>query len=514
MCGAYLARAGVQVLVLERRELTGGAAVTEEVWPGYKVSTASYYMGLMQPKVILDLELQKHGFEVLAANPAVFSLDGGRYVTMWNDPDKFRAEIARLSTRDAEAYDAYQAHLQKTGFFVKQLIFETPVDPGSKRLRDLMRLVGLAWRLRKVGSHFYDIYNLLTLSAYDYLSRWFESDDVKLVLGFFAGGGGANSSLKTPGSAYMLVRSVVRDQTTAAGGSGIMKGGMGVISDAIRRSGEVHGMQVCTSAEVVEIMTENNRAIGVRLSSGEEIRAKIVIANANAKTTFLKLLNPDLLPETFTRDIRSMRTESTVFRVDLALDRLPDCPDFPEMEGDFDYPTQINIAPSVEYMEEAHRQSQRGEIARDPILVVKIPTRVDVTLAPEGHHIMNIFGGHAPYTLREGDWDKRREELWANVVKVLQRHFPDIERHILHRQVLTPLDLERRFDLPTGHVHHGEISADQMFFRRPAAQYADYRSPVTALYQCGASTHPGGGVTGVPGHNAARVILSDRKLWR
>jgi phytoene dehydrogenase-like protein len=513
VCGAYLARAGVKVCVLERRHLTGGAAVTEEVWPGYKVSTASYVMGLMQPKVILDLELPKYGFEVIPSAPSVFPLEGGRYFTMWGDPEKFHAEIARFSARDAAAYPAYREHMLGLAPFMKQLIFEIPVDPGSGKLADVGRLAAFAWRFRKIGSRFYDIYNLLTLSAYDYLGRWFEADEVKLVLGFFAGGGGANSSLKTPGSAYMLARGIVRDNTTAAGPSGFVKGGMGAISDAIRRSGEAHGMEVRTGAEVERILSTSGLARGVRLGGGEELFAKIVVSNANARTTFLKLLDGAGLPEEFLRDIRAMRTESTVFRVNLALDGLPECPSFPAAEIGFDYPIQLTIAPSLDYMEEAHRQSCQGGMAESPFLIVKVPTLADPSLAPRGHHVMTVFGGHAPYTLAEGTWDERRDELYARVLWVLEGQFPQIRRHILHHQVLTPLDLERIFDLPNGHVHHGEISADQMFFRRPAAHFSDYRSPVAHLYQCGASTHPGGGVTGMPGHNAARVILADRKRW-
>ncbi|MCV3210824.1 NAD(P)/FAD-dependent oxidoreductase [Mesorhizobium sp. YC-39] len=514
VCGAYLAKAGVKACVLERRPLTGGAAVTEEIWPGYRVSTASYYMGLLQPKVILDLELKKHGFEVVVPVPTVFPLEDGRFFTMWDDPEEFRREIARFSEKDAAAYPAYRAHLLKIAPFMKQLIFETPVDPGSGRFANLRNLAAFAWRFRKIGSVFYDIYNLLTLSAYDYLGRWFESDEVKLVLGFFAGGGGANSSIRTPASAYMLVRSIVRDQTTAAGPSGFMKGGMGMISDSIRRSGESHGLAVRTDAEVAEIITENGKAMGVRLASGEVIGSRIVIGNASAKTTFLKLVDPARLPESFVRDIRSMRTESTVFRISLALDGLPQCPSFAAAGIGFDFPAQFNIAKSVRYMEDAYHQSRNGEMSSSPFLILKFPTVSDPSIAPPGHHILSIFGGHAPYTLKEGHWDERRDELHANVMRVLTEYFPDIEKHIVHSQILTPLDLERIFDLPNGHVHHGEISADQMFFRRPAAHYADYRSPIEGLYQCGASTHPGGGVTGMPGHNAARVILADRKRWQ
>nr|MBP9183207.1 NAD(P)/FAD-dependent oxidoreductase [Fuscovulum sp.] len=436
-CGAYLARAGVKVLVVERREIIGGAAVTEEFAPGYRSSTASYYQGLLQPKVILDLELQNYGFEVLTAAPTVFALEGGRTFTMHDDPEKFAAEIGRLSNVDGAAYAKYRAHMQKIAPHMKQLLWETPVNPGSGKLRDLRRLAGFVWRFRKIGPQFHDIYNLLTLSAYDYLSRWFTSEDVKLVLGFFAGGGGANSSLKTPGSAYMLARGIVRDGGTAAGPAGFMKGGMGSISDAIRRSGEAHGMQVRTSCPVERILVEDGRAVGIRLEGGEEIRAKIVIANATARTIFTRLLDPATLPEGFNRDIRNIRCESTVFRVNLALKSLPAAPIIGQASADGGIRPQMTIAPSVDYMERAHRQSQAGEICDQPFLILKIPSMVDPTLAPAGHHIMNVFGGHAPYTLARGHWDDRREELWGKVLAVLKTQFPDIEEHILHRQVLT-----------------------------------------------------------------------------
>ena len=510
-CGAYLAKAGVKVLVLERREMIGGAAVTEEMAPGYRTSTASYYMGLLQPKVILDLDLQKHGFEVLPAHPTVFALEGGRTLTLWGDPEKLAAEFGRFSNRDGEAYLRYHAHMQKIAPHMQRLLWETPVKPGSGRVADLKRLAGFVWRFRRIGPQFYDIYNLLTMSAYDYLSRYFESEEVKLALGFFAGGGGANSSLRTPGSAYMLARGIVRDGTTAAGPGGFVRGGMGTVSEAIRRAGDSHGMKVRTSAPVERILVEDGRAVGVRLEGGEEIRSKIVIANATARTTFTKLLDPDTLPEEFNRDIRNIRSESTVFRVNLALDGLPEAPVFAQA-GQGDLP-QMTIGPSVTYMERAWLAAQAGEIAERPFLIIKVPSLVDPSLAPEGHYIMNIFGGHAPYTLARGNWDERRDELWDKVRAVLTEYFPDIEARILHRQVMTPLDLERRFDLPKGHVHHGEISADQMFFRRHSPDYADYRSPVAGLYQASASVHPGGGVTGVPGHNAAQEILKDRRNW-
>lgn len=272
-------------------------------------------------------------------------------------------------------------------------------------------------------------------------------------------------------------------------------------------------MEVRTSCPVEKILTDKGRAVGVRLEGGEEIRSKIVIANATARTIFTRLLDTVTLPEEFNRDIRNIRCESTVFRVNLALSSLPEAPVFGQTSPDGGAVPQMTIAPNVAYMERAWHQAQGGDMAEEPFMVVKVPSMVDPTLAPEGHHIMNIFGGHAPYSLAKGDWDSRREELWEKVLAVLKTQFPDIEAKILHRQVLTPLDLERIFDLPNGHVHHGEISADQMFFRRHSPQFADYRSPVEFLYQASASVHPGGGVTGVPGHNAAKVILEDRRKW-
>lgn len=513
VCGALMARAGKSVLVLERRYLTGGAAVTEEIHPGFRTSTASYIMGLMQPKVIMELNLQKYGYEVLPTPPTVFALAGDRYFIAHGDTAKFSAEIAKLSPEDAAAYPAYRAHLDKVAPFLRQLLFETPIDPGRGSMADLRRLAGFVWRFRKVGSQFYDIYNLLTLSAWDYLSRWFKHDDVKLVLGFFAGGGGANASLKTPGTAYLLIRGLLRDGSTPAGPSGFIKGGMGAISDAIRRAGEDAGMKVRTDAEVARILTRDGRAVGVQLASGEKIEARTVIANANAQTVFNRLLAGEKISEDFKRDIDHIRCESTVFRVNLALSGLPEWRGTGRFDTGFGYPSQVTIPHSIDYMESAFHTASFGEIAPNPFLVVKLPSLVDPTLAPTGGHVMTLFGGHAPYTLRQGDWDSRRDELLGRAMTVLRGQFPDIDKHVLHAQLLTPLDFERIFDLPRGHVHHGEILPDQMFFRRPASHFADYRTPVAGLYMCGASTHPGGGVTGVPGFNSAREILADQRNW-
>ena len=509
VCGAYLAKAGISVLVLERRSVIGGAAVTEELWPGYKVSTASFIMALLQPKVIIDLELVRFGLEVLKPPPLFQPFPDGRWLVYWDDLQKTCAEIAKFSPKDAAAYPEYRKHLAGLAPFLRRLIWEIPVDPGSSRPADVLSFLRFLWRFRDLGGRFYDLYDVLTLSAFDYLKRWFESDAIIASLGYYASGGGGNASLKSPGSAYTLLRPFVRDHETAAGGWGFIRGGMGTISQAIARSGERFGLQVRTDAEVVSIITKGERATGVALRSGEEILARAVIANANAKSTFLRLLPEQSLPAEFVTAIRNLRTESTAFKVHLGLDQLPRYPIFEKAELGFEYPAQVRIAPSVDYLERAFDDAKYGAFSKRPYLTVMAPSFVDQSIVPDGHHLLSIFGGHAPYQLRDRSWDDARNDLTATVLETLAEYAPGFGNGIVHSQTLTPVDYERIFDLPQGHVHHGEISVDQIFFRRPAPHYADYRSPIRGLYQCGASTHPGGGVTGVPRHNAARVVLKE-----
>ena len=380
---AYLVRAGRRVVVLERRHVVGGAAVTEELFPGFKYSVASYVVSLLRPEIIRDLELQRHGLEILPLESTFTPLPDGDYLMRWADHDLTRREIARHSPHDAEAYDEFGQLMLQMARAVKPILGMVPPDPGSLHPRELLRLGSLGRHMRNLGEkNLYALVKLLTMSAYDYLSRWFESEDAKLVLGFFAGGGGANSSLKTPGSAYMLARGIVRDGNTPAGPAGFMKGGMSTISEAIRRSGEAYGMEVHTGVPVERILVDDGRAVGIRLAGGEEICSKIVVANATARTVFTKLIEPSLLPEDFNRDIRNIRCESTVFRVNLVLKSLPDAPVFAQAAREDGVLSQMTIAPSVAYMERAHRIAQEGEIAAEPFLIVKVPSTVDPTLAP------------------------------------------------------------------------------------------------------------------------------------
>ena len=510
VCGAYLAKAGLKVLTLERRPVIGGPAVTEEVWPGYHVSVASFVMVLLQPKIMLDLELQKHGLEVIELAPSFQPFPDGSSIVFWPDMDRLCAEIAKFSAADAAAYPRFVAHMESLIPHLRRLLFETPVDPTTLKPRDLLKSAALAWRFRDLGSRFYDIWDLMTLSAHDYLSRWFESERMLAVLGSYASGSGGNIGPKSPGSAYVLARPFLRDQTTPAGRNGLPKGGMGAISRAIAKSGARFGLETRTDAEVRRILVEGGRAVGVELASGETIQAKTVIANASAKTTFLKLLPEGALPAGFVQDIRNFRTASTSFKINLAVEQPPRFTAFEKADPGYAYPGAIVIAPHVDELERAFDSAKYGEMAEKPYLWMIAPSMFDPTVAPPGKHILSIFGGHVPYRLAGREWDEEaKEDLYRMVMDTLCEYAPGFGNSVIHKQVLTPVDLERIFDLPGGHVHHGDLSIDQVFFKRPARHFSDYRSPVAGLYQCGASTHPGGGVTGVPGHNAARIVLGD-----
>ncbi|TCG09570.1 oxidoreductase [Paraburkholderia steynii] len=507
VCGAYLARKGFKVCLLERRELVGGAAVSEALWPGYRVSTASYTMALLQPRIIQELELANYGYEIIVPPPMLHLYGQGRSLAFRADGEQLRADIARFSKADADSYGRYRAYMARLGKVVSEMLWEVPPDPSDSGLGARSRLLGFAWRFRDMGEQFYDLYDVLTLSARDFLARWFESDEMITAMGFYASCGGAATSICSPGSAYVLLRGFIRDHTTNAGPAGFVRGGMGSISEAIAASGKAHGMGVRCDAPVASVIVKGERATGVRLASGEEIEAGCVISNVATKVLFQQLVSAENVPPEFLSRVAQIRDRSTAFKVNLALKRLPTFKDFDAQTAGFAYPAQVRIGPSVEYLERAWDAAKYGEISPRPPLVVLSPSAVDPSVAPEGKHLMSIFGQHAPYALREGSWDTQREHLYDIVLDTLSAYAPDIRDCIDDAQVLSPADLERIFALPGGHVHHGELSADQIFFRRPVQGAADYRTPIKGLYQCGASVHPGGGVTGVPGHNAATMVM-------
>ena len=511
-CGAYLARAGLSVCVLERRELLGGAAVSEAIWPGYLVSTASYTMALLQPKVILDLELAKYGYQVLKPPPMFVPLEGGAPLIFHDDAAHVAAQIGAYSAADGRAYPCYREHMNRLAVVVRRILWETPPDPTKRGVSARAALASLAWRFRDSSGEFFDLYDIMTLSAYDFLGRWFSNDPIKAAIGFYAAAGGGNASMKSAGSAYVLLRGFIRDNATAAGGTGFIRGGMGQISESIAASGRAHGMHTRVNAPVSSIVVESGRAVGVELEGGERIDAHVVIANASAKTLFRRLIDPRHLPPGLLEDVDRIRDRSTAYKVHLGLTRLPTFREFDPAVAGFAYPAQVRIGPSVDYIERAFDGSKYGAFAQEPCLTAVTPSVLDPSVAPPGRHLMSIFGVHAPYELRGRTWDDARDELYEVTLRTLEKHAPDIRDCIAEKHILTPIDIERIFDLHGGHVHHGELSADQIFFRRPVPHFADYTTPIANLYQCGASTHPGGGVTGVPGHNAAGVVL--RRLRR
>lgn len=364
-----------------------------------------------------------------------------------------------------------------------------------------------AWRNRGMIGRIHDIGDLLTMSAYDYLDRWFSSDAVKAIMGYYpAGGSGQSVGFHTPGTAYFLLRGQLRDSGTAAGGTGLVRGGMGTVSEAIARSGARFGLATRTGAEVERILIENGRAAGVVLAGGEEIRARTVISNASARHTFTQLVDPEALPDEFRRRLRGFGGRATAFKVHLAVAELPRWAGIESSGFGPGAPAQVTIAPSVAYLERAYQDLQAGIASERPYLTVQVPSLVDQTLAPAGHHLMSIYGGHIPTGPGDDQGAATKAAVLDRVLRTIRDFAPGWSGAHLHAHVMLPADYEREFGLPGGNPHHADLTLSQVFFRRPVPGHADHRTPIRDLYLCSASNHPGGGVTGVPGHNAARVV--------
>jgi len=510
VCGAYLAKAGLKTLILERRPLIGGAAVTEEFSPGFRGSRFSYVMSLLHPRIIRDLELAAYGLEVLPANDLFCPLGGDDYIIFSDDLRKTQAEFARFSRHDAEIYPQFARELEESAALVRRLLFETPVDPVKRSWKSFKQSAALLWRHRKVGERAYRLIDLLAQSAYDYLSVWFEHDVIKSVLAYYASIG-TFAGPRSPGTAYVIMHHLLGEHQ-GAGGWGFVRGGMGAITAAIARSGERFGMQIVTDAPVAEVQVRNGRATGVRTTDGREWQARLVASNATAKTLFRRLIAPEHLPPELLREIDAFRTFSTAFKMNIAAHAPPRYRAFDPVVSGFPYPTYVHIGPGIDYLERAYDDAKYGWYSRRPFLTPVVPTIVDDSLAPAGKHVINIFGGHAPYELKGGaSWASEKPNLTRTALEVLDEMAPGFSTQIIDVETLVPPDLEAIVGLPQGHIFHGELSADQLFWQRPVPHWADYRTPVRGLYQCASSSHPGGGVSGIPGHNAAREILKDWK---
>jgi phytoene dehydrogenase-like protein len=504
---AYLARAGRKVLVLERRHVLGGAAVTEELYPGFKYSVCSYVVSLLRPEIIRELDLPRHGLEILPLDGTFTPMPDGDYLWRVNDHARTRREIARHSRLDAEAYDEYGKAMVDMGRFVKPILTMTPPDPTSLDPRGLMDLLSLARRFRALSDA--DKYNqvqLMTMSAIDFLDQWFETDVLKAtmaasgIIGTFLG-------VRSPGTAYVLLHHYMGEIDGAFRSWGLSRGGTGAISEAIAGAAREAGVEIRTETAVSRILVKNGAATGVVLASGDEIRGRVIASSVDPNVTFLRMVGADHLPGEFVEDVRRYKFRGSSGKINMALDALPEFTSLPgagpHLRG------AISISPGVDFMERAYDDAKNGRYSRRPYIDVVIPSLTDPTVAPPGKHVMSCFVQYAPYHLKEGNWDDQREAFGDTVINTLAEYAPNLKDIILHRQILTPLDIEREFGLTEGNIFQGELTLEQLFFLRPAPGWAQYRTPVRNLYMCGSATHPGGGIMGAPGRNAAMRILKD-----
>lgn len=509
-CAAYLAKAGLDVLVLEKRGVVGGAAATEEPWPGYRVSSASYVVSLMPPQVVRELDLKRFGYEVSIVTPDYFvPFPDGTALTLWGDVERDAAAIARFNEHDAAAYVEFDRYFDRVARLLKDLLF---VVPPNMNLRDLPKWAATAGRFRKwSGRDLHETVRLFTMSAADFLDEWFEDERVKGALATQAIIG-AWCGPMTPGSAYVLMHHWIGEVDGHAGAWGWVKGGMGGISAAMARAAEAAGAEVRTDAEVDRVaINASGQAVGVALADGSLIRAQRVVSCAHPITTYLSLIGEERLPGDVVRDVKRYRTRSGSVKLNVALSELPV---FPSWDGDGDlHKGLVAVSPSVEYLERAWDDAKYGRMSEHPYVEVVFPTAHEPQgLAPEGKHLMLAFSQYGPYELAEGSWDEGgRDEYAARVLKALGEFAPSLESAVEHLEVLTPRDIEDRFGLIGGNIMQGELTPDQLFSFRPIPGHGDYRTPVAGMYLCGSGTHPGGGVMGVPGRNAASVILRDHK---
>ncbi len=518
VCAFYLAKAGLKVIVLERRALVGGAAVTEEFLPGFRNSVAAYTVSLLNPKIINDLELHAHGLRIVERKLSNFlPLDDGRYLKV--APGRTRAEVAKFSQRDAERLDAYQTQLEEAAAILREWALRTPPNVVEGRplaaAAELIKAGRLAGDLRRLGLKAQRrLLDLFTASAGDYLDARFESAPIKAAFGF-DGVVGNYASPYSPGSAYVLLHHCFGEVNGKRGIWGHAIGGMGAITQAMAKAAIARGAEIRLSASVREVIIEQGRARGVVTESGEAIRARAVISNLNPKLLFLRLMDSGVLPADFRERMRAWRCGSGTFRMNVALAELPDFTALPGREQAEHHSAGIIIAPSLAYMERAYFDARTSGWSKQPIVEMVISSTLDDTLAPPNQHVASLFCQHVAPDLPDGaSWDDHRDAVADLVIATVDAYAPNFRRSILGRQVFTPLDLERTFGLVGGDIFHGKLELGQMFSARPALGYADHRSPIRGLYLCGSGSHPGGGVTGAPGHNAAREILRDFRFGR
>lgn len=520
IAAAYLAREGRKVCVLERRHVLGGCATTEELWPGYRVSTAAYVVSLLLPEIIQDLRLRQYGLEILPRSPSSFTpLLDGRSLTMGPDRRQTLAEIAKFSPRDAEAYPRYEAMLESIAETLEPILMQAPpvalplpkswrkAGVGS-RVRDLGRMWELYQAMGGLGERLPEAIELLTGAARPILERWFEADVLRATLATDAIIG-AFASISAPGTGYVLLHHVMGEAGGARGIWGYVRGGMGGIADSLERACRDLGVEIQREADVRQILVSQGRVRGVQLGDNRIIEARSVASSIDAHQTFVRLLPAAELPESFRSAVDRIDYASASAKINLALAEPPCFTCLPSRGVAPHHHGTMHISPTLEYIERAYCDALLGRPSQAPILELTMPTSVDTSLAPEGKHVVSIFVQYAPYQLAQGGWDDIKEQFADRCIAELARYAPNVPGAIEHRQILSPLDLERTFGLTGGNIMQGAMHLHQMFSFRPVPGWADYRTPVRGLYLCGAATHPGGGVMGACGRNAARAILRD-----
>ena len=506
-CAAYLGMAGLRVRVFERRGVVGGACVTEEFHPGFRNSIASYTVSLLQPKIINDLKLREHGLRLVERRAQNFlPLPDGRYLL--TGEGRTAREIAKFSAKDAARYPVYQAEIRRIVEVLRRVLLTAPPNPGNfgQAVRELGKLAAIGRRLWQAKSLEVAL-RLFGKSAGDMLDSWFESDPIKAVLGFDAVVGNLASPY-TAGSAYLLLHHAFGEVNGKLGVWGHAIGGMGAITQAIASAAIDHGVRIDVCSEVREVLVEGSHATGIVLKDGTAVRARAVVANVNPQQLFQALVPPDAVPHAMAARMKAWKAGSGTFRMNVALSKLPD---FPALPGTGDHHTAgIILAPSLSYMEQAYTDCVRSGWSRIPIIEMIIPSTLDDSLAPRGAHVASLFCQHVNPKFADGStWDQHRETVANLMIETVEAYAPGFKASVIARQSLSPLDLERIFGLPSGDIFHGAMTPDQLFSARPMLGFADYRMPLAGLYLCGSGAHPGGGVTGAPGHNAAQAVIAD-----
>lgn len=509
---AYLAKAGHKVAVFEKRPIEGGCAVTEEKWPGFKISSLSYVNSLFRPDIVKELKLDQYGYEMLPRDPSSFTpFPDGRHLLLGPDKKMCLDQISKFSKKDAENYPKYEHALTEIAEVLEPMMRMVPLNPSKVSFTDIAAYGKFGFKNRGVlKDKWPDIMRFMTGSATDMLNEWFESDELKSTLATDAVIG-ANASPSMPGTAYILFHHVMGECNGVRGVWGYMRGGMGGLTQSLAQACKSLGVDIHVNAGVEHIMVRDGAAVGVVVKGGREYQSNCVISNADPNITFNRLIDSKDLPEEFLRNVRRINYDSASVKINLALSELPNFTAYPGITSGPQHRGTIHICPSMQYIEEAYADSVVGRPSRNPILECTIPSAVDSTIAPAGKHVMNIFVQYGPYNLKNGlTWDNEREAFGDRCIDILSEYAPNIKNAVMHREILTPLDLEREYNLTGGNLFHGRLSLDQMFNMRPVPGFADYRTPLKGLYLCGSGTHPGGGVMGTPGLNASKAVLADR----